>query len=421
MVHFTEIVDHGAVFFMPWAKGLFERLWEHLGTPKVSEQELDERLQRFRKELPEPVFWLLGKAQSGKTSIIRSLTGTSRAQIGNGFRPCTRTAELYPFPSDTQHFVQFLDTRGLGEVAYDPSEDMRVLEEQAHCVIVVVKAMDHALAAVLDPVAQICRKHPQWPVIVVQTCLHEGYSGPEHNHVLPYPYGANPPPPTVPENLVRSLAAQREAFASLKAQFVPVDFTLPEDEFQPEHYGLDALWAAIEDAIPLGLRAILEENRRSLRDIYFRTAHPHIVSYSLMAGVAAGVPVPLVDIPLIVGIQAKLFHSIASIYGQPMTSTRMAEILSTLGVGFAARLGSRELFKLVPGFGSAVAALFAGASTYALGCTLCAYFSYALDGDVPDVAQLRKLYESEYEEGRKRLRAYLEQLARKEEARSWDA
>jgi uncharacterized protein (DUF697 family) len=135
-----------------------------------------------------------------------------------------------------------------------------------------------------------------------------------------------------------------------------------------------------------------------------------------MAGAAASVPVPLIDIPLLLAVQAKMFHSVASIYGQHLTPQRMAEIASTLGIGFAARLGGREVFKLIPGIGSAMAALFAAASTYALGCTLCAYFSYVLDGDVPDPAALRKMYEREYEVGRQRLRTYLEHLSRGQES-----
>ncbi len=206
--------------------------------------------------------------------------------------------------------------------------------------------------------------------------------------------------------------AQREWFAGYKARIVPADFTLPEDGFEPEHYGLDALWSAIEEAVPLGLRGMLHSNRGPLRDVYFQTAHPHLLACSVLAGAAAGIPVPLVDIPLITLVQAKLFHSLASIYGQPMSRQRIAEISGTLGLGFAVRMGGRELFKLIPGFGSAVAALFAAASTYALGCTLCAYFSFVLDGDVPKPDVLRKLYQEQYEEGRRRLGAYLGGMSR---------
>jgi len=388
------------------------RLWKYVRAPSVSGEELERRLQQCRRELPEPVFWLLGKTQSGKTSIIRALTGSSRVQIGNGFRACTRTSQLYPFPEEDQHFLQFLDTRGLGEIDYDPAEDMRVQEHRSHCLIVVIKAMDHAQGCVLEPLGKILKSHPNWPLVVVQTVLHEGYPSPDFRHVLPYPFGEYPYPPSVPQDLARSLAAQRQWFASYRARFVPVDLTLPEDGFDPEHYGLDALWAALEEALPLGLRAMLRENRKSLRDIYFHSAHPHILSYAALAGAAASVPLPWIDIPLLLAIQAKLFHSIASIYGQEMSTQRMAEIAGTLGIGFAARMGGRELFKLVPVVGSALTAMFAAASTYALGCTLCAYFGFVRDGDVPDPAVLRKLYEKQYEEGRQRLRTYLANLSR---------
>ena len=73
-----------------------------------------------------------------------SLTGSSRAAIGNGFQPCTRTSQLYSFPETEDCLLKFLDTRGLGEVNYDPAEDIKVLENQAHLLIVVMRAFDHA-------------------------------------------------------------------------------------------------------------------------------------------------------------------------------------------------------------------------------------------------------------------------------------
>ncbi len=67
-----------------------------------------------------PVVWLVGKVQSGKSSIIRSLTQSTEAEIGQGFRACTRTARVFDFPGQAP-IIRFLDTRGLGEVAYDPT------------------------------------------------------------------------------------------------------------------------------------------------------------------------------------------------------------------------------------------------------------------------------------------------------------
>lgn len=425
---------------MTTRKRFWPRFRESFLQPKVDDQRLEACLRAVRGQLPVPVFWLLGKAQSGKTSIIRAITGSTRAEIGNGFHPCTRTAQLFSFPQDDDALLKFLDTRGLGEVDYDPSEDIKVLEDQAHLIIVVMKALDHAQQCVIEPLRKILRTHPQWPVIVVQTSLHEAYpralvhaatsqeattaadtmtavSTPWAGfHIVPYPFNTYPYPPHVPEDLSRSLATQRELFADYNARFVPVDFTLPEDGYNVESYGLDALWSAIEDALPLGLRGILQEKkeaRQPFRDMHFHTAHPHILSYAIAAGASAAVPVPMVDVPLVLSIQAKLFHTLASIYRQPMNRRLMAEVAGAMGVGYLVRLGGRELLKLIPGFGSVVSGLYAAASTYALGCTLCVYFSRIQDGDVPDAAFLRKLYAEQMEEGRKRLGPYLKQLAKK--------
>ena len=406
---------------MPLRENLWRNLnkaWGHLVTPKVSEAKYDEYFQKAKQHLPVPVFWLLGKTQSGKTSLIRALTQNSRAEIGNGFRACTRTAQIYAFPSEEDCLLRFLDTRGLGEVDYDPGEDIALFQDQAHLLIVVMKALDHAQQSVMSSLEKIHKSRPHWPVLVVQTALHEGYASPAQQHIIPYPYGESPLPPDVPQDLVRSLLTQREMFAqaSIPARFVAVDFTQASDGYEPVNYGLEALWDAIEEVLPLGLRGMLqglEQTRRGLRDIHFKAAHPHILSYSIAAGAAAGVPVPMVDVPLIIAIQAKMFHTIASIYHQDFDTQQMGEILSTLGIGFLGRMGGRELLKVIPVLGSAIAALYAAATTYALGFTLCVYFSRARDGAIPDKEEFRKIFEAHYLEGRVKLKEYLQGLRHK--------
>lgn len=402
-------------------KSLWGRVWQQFAAPKVSDERLDEALHQIRENLPIPVFWLLGKTQSGKTSLIRALTENTRAEIGNGLRPCTRTASQYAFPSEEDCILRFLDTRGLGEVDYDASEDIAHFQDQAHLLIVVMKALDHAQAPVMEALQQIHRARPEWPIIVVQSTLHEGYPGRETEHLVPYPYGQVPFPLAVPEALARSLTTQRQMIeqAGIPARFVPVDFTLPEDGYQPVNYGLEALWDAIEEALPLGLRGMLEQFeqvRKRLRDAHLRTAHPHVLSYAVAAGAAATVPMPIVDMPLVVAIQAKMFHTIASIYHQDFDRQQIGEVLSGLGLGFLGRLGGRELLKIIPGYGSAVSALYAAASTYALGLTLCVYFSRKRDGHLPDKAEFRRIYESHFQEGRDRLRTYLQTVRNKPQA-----
>ncbi|TAN53625.1 MAG: DUF697 domain-containing protein [Methylococcaceae bacterium] len=391
------------------------RLWQNrvdaILHPSISEQALDDALRDLRRRLPVPVIWLLGKAQSGKTSIVRALTGADDAAIGNGFQPCTQRSRLYDFPDAQTAFIRFLDTRGLGEVAYDPREDLAVYGSQAHLLLVTLKAMDHQQAAVLDAVQRIHKSRPLPPMLVAQTCLHEGYPSRATEHPLPYPFSTTTLPATVPADLARSLLQQRADFKqAMPAGFVALDFTQPEDGYAPVNYGLEALWDGIEAVLPQGVTAMLRhrEERRILQDAAAGRAHAHIIGYALSAGLAESIPIPAASLVMVLSIQAKLFHSIAALYGVPLTRQTLTEISGAVGMGYLAGLGGRELVKLIPGYGQTVgaglAALYAATVTYALGKTFCAYFALMQRGQPYSAATLRQVYAEEFQRGRELLR-----------------
>ncbi len=377
----------------------WRRLRDLLLDPQVDDRALDEALRAARERAPLPTIWLLGKAQSGKTSIIRALTGSPAAEIGNGFRPCTRTARLYDFPA-LAPVVRFLDTRGLGEVAYDPGEDLRFCESQAHLVLGVMKATDLAQDAIFEVLRAVRRRHPQWPVLIAQTGLHEGYP-PDVGHILPYPFDREPWPPAVPRDLARALLAQRERLGRLPGdaptRWVPIDLTLPGDGLTPVNYGLDALWSAIGEISTLDLQARLYGDSE-VRDTFARAAHPHILGYALAAATVGALPV--VDLVAVPAIQAKLLHSLAALYGQGWTRREVSEFLGLLGlgigVGYAARLVGRGLVKLVPALGQTLGAIWgataSGATTYALGKAAGYYFGSRRLGERIDASALRRVY-----------------------------
>ncbi|MGH8475975.1 MAG: GTPase family protein [Methylococcales bacterium] len=391
---------------------LWKSIKNILLNPSVDDRELSLRLARIRKELPAPVFWLLGKTQSGKTAIIRALTGDEQAQIGNGFQPCTRFSRIYHFPREEDCLMRFLDTRGLGEIDYDASEDIRVFSRQTQVLIVVMKAMDHAQKPVIDQLKAIRAMHPRWPVIVAQTCLHEGYQGPDARHIEAYPFSGSEHFEGVPENLQRSLRHQRQMLKDqgVEAIFVPLDFTLPEDGFDPVFYGLDAFWDALEQSLPKGLLVLLrdaKQAREQIRDLYRSTVHPHIVSYSILAGLAGAVPVPFVDMPLVAAIQLKLFQTIASVYQQSLNRERLQDIGSAIGVGSLTNLAKRELLKFIPAYGAAAASLMTAASTYALGKTLDFYFSHAMREGVKEREIYQQIFRENLKAGKELLNSYM--------------
>jgi uncharacterized protein (DUF697 family)/predicted GTPase len=379
--------------------------WKGLGdalfNPKATG--LESKIVEVKQRLPIPVFWLLGKTQAGKTSIIRALTGNEAAEIGNGFKPCTKRSWFYDFPSPSHPMIRFLDTRGLGETAYNPEQDLAWCANQAHLLIVVLRALDMNQAEVVDTVLAIHKQHPNWPVIVVQTALHEGYTN-DAEHVQPYPYQQTPFPPQVPHALSQVLLHQRDWFKSLPVHFVPVDFTLPEDGFEPDDYGLDALWSSINAVLPMGLIGLLRgtEHHKELLDLHAKQAHPHLIGYSLLnMGIGA---IPLAGLPLVLAVQAKLFHSIASIYGLELTRRLYTEFTSLIGVSIGTGLLGRELLKFVPVYGSAVAGVYSGAMTFALGKAFCVYLFGVKRGALPDHTTLKQTYDEAFIHARQLLK-----------------
>ena len=67
-----------------------KKLWKTvLAAGSIPKEDFESERQRILHRAPVPVFWLFGKTGSGKTSIIKFLTGAQSAEIGNGFAPQT--------------------------------------------------------------------------------------------------------------------------------------------------------------------------------------------------------------------------------------------------------------------------------------------------------------------------------------------
>jgi len=384
----------------PFTDWTWKSLGEALFSPKANG--IEGKINEVKQRLPVPVLWLLGKTQSGKTSLIRALTGNDAAEIGNGFQPCTRHSHFYDFPSASHPMIRFLDTRGLGESVYDPAEDMAWCAHQAHLLIVVMRVLDMNQVQVVDAVKAIHAKHPEWPILVVQTALHEAYPA-DAGHILPYPFSQTPIPPQVPHGLTQAVLYQRDWYKGLPAHFVALDFTLPEDGFQPVHYGLDELWQGIETALPRTVVGLLRGSgqHKDLLDFHARKAHPHLIGYALVnIGMGA---IPIAGLPLVTTVQAKLFHSIASIYGLELTRRLYGEFSTLLGGGIGMGLLGRELLKLIPVYGWAVAGVYSGAVTYALGRAFCLYLNGVKRGALPSHDVLLQAYEQAFAEARQLL------------------
>lgn len=381
----------------------WQNYWQQLRAalldPKVDDEALEQSLRQARERVPVPVLWLIGKTQAGKTSIIQALTGSEMAEVGNGIQPCTKHTHFYEYPADAP-VVRFLDTRGLGEITYDPSDDIDYCESQAHLLLAVMKVSDLRQNAIFDVLSTIRQRHPDWPLLIAQTGLHELYPVGD-DHILPWPYGELSLPDTIPNDLRQAILTQREAAevlpGSAPIHWVAIDLTLPEDDFNDPNYGLDALWQEIELLSSLGLQQLLNGDKE-VHDLYARTAHQHIIGYSLTASGLGALPV--VDLVAVSAVQVKLLHGLATLYEQVWDKETIAKFFGLMGAslasGLLARMLGRSIVKLIPVWGQTVGAVWgasaSGATTYALGKASVYFLSRRKEGLNVDAKLLRQVY-----------------------------
>jgi uncharacterized protein (DUF697 family)/predicted GTPase len=375
-----------------------------------ADAEYEARLAELRSRSPVPVFWLFGKTQSGKTSLVRCLTGASDAEIGTGFQPCTRFSRHYDFPNAETPLLRFLDTRGVDEPGYEPAADLAEFDSSAHVVLVTVKALDHAQENVLRHLQTIRQARPSRPVVLVLTCLHEGY--PHQQHLEPFPFrpqaAREPLAVTEPSvqltDLMRSLEEQRRRFSELVDFVIPVDLTRPMEGFVTPNYGGEALRELLMQILPEAQREtlrVVEEALADLKELHARKVLPTILGHALLAGSAGAIPLPFVSLLVLPRIQRRMIQQIAGQYGRPLTAEEFVEVAHRLGIGQLRAQAARELLKVVPYLGVVAAATGAGAATYALGKAFCHYDAALQSGEFPDPDELRRYYDSQVAEAKR--------------------
>lgn len=376
-----------------------------------AEDEYEHVIERLREKTPIPAIWLFGKTGSGKSSVIRYLTGAEAATIGEGYRPETKTSRRFDFPDSLEPLLTFLDTRGLGEASYDPEEDMTHFTGSTQLMIVTVRITDHALRQIIEPLRRIRSSSPQRPILLALTCLHDA-TGSIDLTEGPDPFATDSPrdPSTtadqetsdkIPHQLHTLIAEKKKQFDGLHDVAIPIDLTRPADGFANSDFGGQRLKQTILEYLPHAYRqallALNEPDRAtSPRQ---RKARWQVLASSSMAATAGAVPLPWVDIPAVLAIQTHLAIRVAKIYDQEITAADWAVLSSAAGSHIALRMLVREALKFIPFVGMAVGAAGAFAFTYALGMSWDWYFANTRGGNVPSAAELKEVFAEQLKRG----------------------
>ena len=327
-----------------------------------------------------PVLWLLGKTGAGKSSLIRTLTGNSKVEIGNGFRPCTPSSQSYDFPED-KPLLRFLDTRGLAEADYNAGDDLLACQQKSHALIVVMKAEDPEQSTVLNALKQIRQSGAEPSLLLV----HSGIALiDDHNEQQQ----------CIAHNQTQVEQVWRNSITS-----VAVDFEL-EDGTQ---LGVDNLRTTLAEMMPLIAELQQSEEQTGLEEKNFHLLKAEILWYAGTAGACDAIPgVGLVAVP---SIQAKMLHSLGKHYDVEWDKRLMSEFVGALGTGFGmqylSKLGIRQLTKFIPGYGQTVAAATAAvmsfSSTYAIGRVACLYLYYKNKGETVSQEAMQAMYQEAFD------------------------
>lgn len=372
----------------------------------VSESKIAEILATVKAELPTTEALLIGKPQSGKSSIVRGLTGVSAEIVGQGFRPHTQHTEQYAYPSKDLPLLIFTDTVGLGDVNQDTEiiiqELINNLENytSARVLILTIKINDFATDTLRQIIQQLRQKYPGIPCLLTVTCLHEVYPLTIENH------------PTYPPEFAeinRSFAAIQESFTGLYDKSVLIDFTLEEDGYTPSFYGLEALRDTLADLLPEAeSRAIYQlldkEVGKEIGNIYRDVGRRYMLAFSVIAATISAVPLPFATMPVLTALQVSMVTVLGKLYGQILTPSQAGGIVSAIAGGFLAQAIGRELTKFLPGVGSVIAASWAAAYTWSLGEASCVYFGDLMGGKKPDPQQIQSVMQEAFQVAKERFK-----------------
>jgi uncharacterized protein (DUF697 family)/GTP-binding protein EngB required for normal cell division len=372
----------------------------------VSDERVAEILATIRAELPTTEAILIGKPQSGKSSIVRGLTGVSAEIIGQGFRPHTQSTQRYNYPNQDLPLLIFTDTVGLGDVERDTQSIIDDLttdfdgDNRARVIILTVKINDFATDTLRQIAKTLREKYPQVPCLLAVTCLHQVYP----SNAIEHPTY----PPDLPE-LNRAYTAIQTDFKGLFDRSVLIDFTLEEDGFDPVFYGLDEFRDRLIDLLPSAesntIHQLIDRSTSDrLGHLYRDVARRYILAFTVAAGAVAAIPFPFADMPVLTAVQVSMTILLGKLYGQNLSPSQAGGIVSTIAGGFVAQAIARELLKLIPGFGSAVSASWAAAYTFALGEGACVYFGDLMGGKKPDPEQIQSVMSAAFQSAKERIK-----------------
>ena len=362
---------------------MMERFWNLIWTSIKSERKGEAEDHSATANPALPKIWLLGKAGSGKSSIIKVITGDESIAIGDGYKPCTVETREVRFPRD-EPVLRFMDTMGVSGADCEAIGHVNSSASFSEVIVAVARMDDPAQGDLCEAVHGI-RNAPSGRSVIVA-----------HSH-------ADAIANAVERDAARALN-QRAIERAFGKRLEMVEFSLADAT--AIECARDSLLDVLETAVPDVAFLIKGEERSNAERRDFDKVRHIVVRFALTAGAAGAVPV--VGIPATTGILARMLIRIARCHEIELSREVFFGLASALGSGIFAELAFLKLVRntgtLIPGIGQtagvAVAAAGSFASTFAIGRAASYYMFRLKHGEKPSKGEIRNLYNSAFQNAR---------------------
>jgi uncharacterized protein (DUF697 family) len=128
-----------------------------------------------------------------------------------------------------------------------------------------------------------------------------------------------------------------------------------------------------------------------------------IRSHVIWAMGAGLIPIPILDIAAVAGIQLDLLKQLAALHGQSLSNSQGKAFVSALTGSTFAAIGS-SMIKAIPGIGTVLGgvsmAITSGASTYAVGQVALSHLTSSGTLFDIDIERAKRVYKEKFEEGK---------------------